>query len=370
MPRPTVILLLVLACTGALACGEPAGRRTPAERQATRLAAPDVAPPVIEPALDPAPDRPRLIPAPVIDPLVRGAEQVDVYVQRPATVDVLWVADDSASMIAERQRLAANFEAFLEMLVASHGQIDYRVGVTSTNVGPTGLNGRLRGPYIDPATPDPRAAFAAQLAFPETRTRQEQGLEAARLSVTGASGDFLRPTAALAIIFLTDEDDASYGSPAHFARALRSVKGSGNEGLTTVSAIAGPLPDGCTPPGQENILWGDAKPAERYHELVEATGGTFGSICSDFGPTLERVVRSVKTLRRTFPLSLTPLVQTLEVRVCPNAEDCGTNRRVPRDDVEGWSYDEEAQAVVFAGEYLPPPAWTVRIEYGLPVGAP
>jgi hypothetical protein len=366
---------LVLTLAGALACTEAADRRSQAVNLGDLIAPPAVAPPVVVPAIDPASDRPRLVPAPVIDPAVRGAEQVDVYVQRPATVDVLWVADDSGSMIAERTRLAGDFEAFLEMLVESNGQIDYRVGVTSTNVGPTGLNGRLRGPFIDASTPNPREAFAAQLAFPETRTRQEQGLEAARLAmeappVEPGSPAFLRPDAALAIIFLTDEDDASYGSPAHYARALRAAKGPGNEALVTVSAIAGPVPDGCTPPGQDDILWSDARPASRYLEVVEATGGTFGSICEDFGPTLERVVKTVRTLRRAFPLSLEPISASLRVKVCPRENDCGDNRLVPRDDENGWQYDDELQAVVFGGQYLPPPAWLVRIEYGIPGGAP
>jgi hypothetical protein len=367
-------LPLVLALAAGLGCSDAADRRTQAVNLGDLIAAPAVTPPTVVPAVDPATDRPRLIPAPVVEPAVRGAEQVDVYVQRPATVDVLWVLDDSASMIAERNRLAGDFEAFLEMLVESNGQIDYRVGVTSTNVGPTGLNGRLRGPFIDTSTPNPREVFADQLAFPETRTRQEQGLEAARLAVVSppiepGSPAFLRPDAALAIVFLTDEDDSSYGSPAHYARALRSAKGPGNEALVTVSAIAGPVPDGCIPPGQEHILWSEANPAERYLEVVEATGGTFGSICEDFGPTLERVVKTVRTLRRTFPLSLTPISASLRVKVCPRENDCGDNRLVPRDDLRGWRYDDELQAVVFDGEYLPPPAWMIRIEYGIPGGA-
>lgn len=367
--------VLLLAVAGALACGEPAERRDPAASLADLVAVPKVAPPRIAPAVDPATDRPRLVPAEVVDPQVRGAEQVDVFVQRPATVDVLWVADDSGSMDAERRRLAADFEAFLAMLVESHDQIDYRVGVTSTNVGPTGLNGRLRGPFIDASTPDPREAFAAQLAFPETGTRSEQGLEAARLAVGAGPGGlptnpgFLRPAAALAIVFLTDEDDGSYGTPAHYARALRWAKGAGNEGLVTVSAIAGPVPDGCTPAGQEHVLWAEARPAGRYLELVEATGGTFGSICADFGPTLERVVKTVRTLRRTFPLSLAPIAASLRVKVCPDADHCGDDRLVPRDDRAGWRYDDDLRAVLFDGDYLPPPTWLVRIEYGIPGGA-
>jgi hypothetical protein len=361
--------LLLLALAGTVACTDGAPRRTPEVNLTGLVAVTPVLPPKVDPAIDPASDRVRLTPAEVVDPLVREAEQTDVFVQRPATVDVLWVADDSASMIVERRRLAADFEAFLEMLIASNDSIDYRVGVTSTNVGPAGLNGRLRGPWIDRSTPNATQVFAAQLEFPETLTRQEQGLEAARLAIDGTTNPgFLRAGAALAVIVLSDEDDSSYGSPAHYARALRSSKGPGNEGLVTVSAIAGPVPDGCIPPGEDDILWAEAEPAVRYQQLVQATGGAFGSICQDFGPTLERVVKTVRTLRRIYPLSLAPLPATIRVKVCPTADDCGDDRIVPRNDLTGWRYDDDQAAVIFDGDYLPPPRWIVRIEYGIPGG--
>jgi hypothetical protein len=53
------------------------------------------------------------------------------------------------------------------------------------------------------------------------------------------NADFLRQDASLYVIFLSDEDDTSFGEVSYYYRLLTSLKGAGNEGLVTVSAITG-----------------------------------------------------------------------------------------------------------------------------------
>jgi hypothetical protein len=175
---------------------------------------------------------------------------------------------------------------------------------------------------------------------------------------SGANAGFLRPTAALAVIAVTDEDDNSYGDPSYYARFLRSLKGPGNENLSSLSIIGGTTPDGCFPPGEENYFGGLAEPAFRYSAVATRTGGIIGSICDvSFEATLVKIAAALNTLRRVFPLSLKPDPTTLSVLVNGTA--------VPRDIVNGWQYREETQSVTFLGNYVPPPGAVLRFEYAI-----
>ena len=368
MPRMRVRLLALAAALAG--CGAPAAAppRLPLEAEVVppRVLSPRVLP------VDPAASRPELVDPVVRPPDLRDAVQIDSYVQRQATVDILFVVDDSGSMVDERERLAGSYQRFVQLLTSRADRIAYRIGVTSTQVADGGQNGRLRGPFLHNDTPDPTTVFAAQLRFEPGRVKLEQGLLAAQLALGAdergrvTNPGFLREQAALAVIFVSDEDDGSFGGTGHFARWLRSRKGPGNEELVSVSAIAGPRPDGCVPPGQEGVFGGEAEAAERYGAVVDATGGAFGSICQDFAPALERVVSSVRTLRRIFPLSLPPDLATLTVKVCPpEAAVCDDAYLVPRDPVNGWDYEPRLQAVVFPADEPPGPGSLVKLEYAL-----
>jgi hypothetical protein len=182
-------------------------------------------------------------------------------------------------------------------------------------------------------------------------------------NIDGPNQGFLRPNAALAVIVVSDEDDSSYGDAAHYARFLRHAKGKGNENLVSFSVIAGTTPTGCYPPG-EQIYWnGLADPAFRYSAVATRTGGIVGSICDDsFENTLIQIAQALNTLRRVFPLTLEPDLSTLTVRV--------NGVLIPRDVVNGWQYRADTNSIAFLGNYVPPPAAIVRIDYGFVEGSP
>ncbi|MET0284854.1 MAG: hypothetical protein ABW352_10300 [Polyangiales bacterium] len=181
--------------------------------------------------------------------------------ERPSSLDVLFVVDNSLSMGTHQQRLGAAIPGFIERL--SQRAQSLRVGVATTNVGGlqavpdnasdlvrsclgAGDDGRLQTSLVAardgvevicrdsfcamPSTvllpPDPACTLGAQPAYQQftptstdARALQcvarvgvqgcpfEQPLEAALKAL--ASADFLRADAALAVIVLTDEDDCS-----------------------------------------------------------------------------------------------------------------------------------------------------------------
>jgi hypothetical protein len=351
-------LLLPLLCALPLAsgCDEFGGENGRGE------AVPPIAPPRLAPTelLPPRVDRIPASRVQIRDPLPIDSTQIDAHRQSDGVVDILWVIDDSGSMKNQRATLANNFDRFLQELLTL--KVSFHMGVVSTNANDSG---RLRGTtkIITPTTPNPRAVFATNTTFPDSRARWEQGLRMSQVAISapntdpgGANDGFLRPNAALAVIVVSDEDDSSFGQTAGYARALRSAKGKGNEGLVSFSVIGGTTPSGCYPPGEQIYLGGLAEAAYRYSEVASRTGGVIGSICdSSFETTLIRIAQALNTLRRVFPISLPPNPDTVTVRV--------NGLVIARDPINGWQLNPGTQSITFLGNYVPPPAAEVRIEY-------
>lgn len=330
--------------------------------------------PIVNPVVaDPAPEaaapqgRVALEKPTIGPPQVRGPTQIDGFVQDDATVDILWVIDNSGSMANKRDRLAKSFDQFIRTLTTE--QVSFHIGVTTTDMTKTGagFSGQLIASptVITNTTPNPVAAFTDHVTMPPSRVEDEQGLAAGLAAVTeplasGANAGFLRPNANLAIIVVSDEDDHSLGDPAYFARRFRALKGVGNEDTVTYSAVAGDLPDGCVAPGDQNLLWGKAKAGKRYKKVTDLTHGIFASICAaDFNDTLTTLGLAFAGLRRIFPLSATPVVSSLQVFV--------NNVAVGQSRTNGWIYDATSLSIQFLGNFVPPPGATIEIHYDLKV---
>ena len=108
------------------------------------------------------------------------ADKTDTFMQESgAKVDVLFVIDNSGSMMEEQQSLGANFAAFMSAAIESG--VDYHIGVTTTGLDSSsggwsqcpggaegGENGRLfpvdgSSPrIITPNTPNAEGVFAQQ----------------------------------------------------------------------------------------------------------------------------------------------------------------------------------------------------------------
>jgi hypothetical protein len=329
-------------------------------------AVPVVAPPRLTPVelKPPRIDRATVGRVKVVDPPRVDATQIDLLKQADGVVDILWVVDDSGSMVNERRRLVSNFNRFVQELTAL--RVDFQMGVTAATPND---RGRLRGmpPILTNRTPNPRAVFEANTTFPASRARWEQGLRMAQFAFSalntspgGPNAGFIRPNAALAIVVVTDEDDASFGSPEFYARTLRGLKGPGNENLVTLNVIGGPVPNGCLAAEEAAFYGSRARPSFRYTEVATRTGGIIGSICDpSFEQTLLRLAQQLNTLKRVFSMTLLPISSSIRVTVV----DGTTSTTIPRDDVRGWQYRPDTNSVAFLGTYIPPPGATVRIDY-------
>ena len=289
-----------------------------------------------------------------------GFHQVDTFKQKAAgQVDILWVVDNSWSMGEEQANLANNFASFMTYIDQS--LIDYQIGVISTDLDDPAHSGRLQGnpKIITRATPNPVTAFAANVQVGTTGGGNEMGLLAAHEALTEplASTDntgFHRPEASMALIFVSDEDDKSYGGIDFYIRFFGSLKEVGNENDIIITAIVAPNP---IPGGCEAYY-----PGARYDELVTELGGTSASICdTDFGTTLQQLGLTVAGLARKFVLSREPDPDTVVVSVDEGAGFV----EIPEFNNQGeanWKLELIEKAIYFYA-YVPPPQADIEVEY-------
>jgi hypothetical protein len=310
---------------------------------------------------------------------VTKAEQTDRFFQESeAKVDVLFVVDNSGSMMEEQQSLGQNFAAFLS--AANQASVDYRIGVTTTGLDPSpggwsecpggaqgGENGRLfpvdgsRPRVITPATPNAAGVFAANTRVGVCHWN-EQGLDAAWRALSDpllyqqddprtplasdGNGGFLREDAKLAIIFLSDEEDFSSQPVSFYETYFRALKGNDASKLS-INAIVGPLDLGACPTSSSS--------GSRYIQLAQATGGVVESICTpNWAASLEKLSNSAFGPNRRFTLSEQPADPS---RIVVGVDGVPVT--------SGWEYDAATNSILFERTAAPAPGAMVEVTYPL-----
>jgi len=177
-------------------------------------------------------------------------EYKDIPVDQNRDVDILFVIDDSPSMLDKQTNLKANFPNFINVLNTIQGGLpNIHLGVVTSDVGshgandtgppPTGIGGcsgtgkagnlqtfnagaTVNGKFISDIADSTGArqtnysgtladAFSAIASAGAAGCGFEQHIEAAKLALNNNPNNagFLRPTAYLAIVIVGDEDDCS-----------------------------------------------------------------------------------------------------------------------------------------------------------------
>jgi len=295
--------------------------------------------------------------------------RIDSHTQsEQADADILFVLDNSCSMVAEQDSLTRNFQSFID--IANSGLLDYQIGVTNTDVsvGDDSARGRLL-PLNAPreerivtraSSPYPSARFVAnaQGVAPASGSGDERGLEAMRLALSPENLEehnfgLIRDHALLSVIIISDEFDQSLITDLDvYEETLLAVKG-GDRSKVTVSAVVGPEPMGCTGPG------GPATEAPRYSELARRMGGVIESICtSNWQEVLTRLSSTAFGLRARFSLVERPEdPEAIVVRV-DGTEIPRLGERQAR-----WRYQTASNSVVFVSQHIPGPGAQVELEY-------
>ncbi len=301
-------------------------------------------------------------------------------------VDFLWVIDNSGSMNTSQTKLADYFGKFIERFQTYN--YDFHIGVIATDAYKfyfddnanwaklrDGAGTTHSGIFvIDPTTPNLIPTFQKNVKQGIKGSGDErafQSFEAALDPVLGINTDsgFRRADAYLSIIIVSDEDDFSQTDPpgtmtstenyedprlfniAHYVDFLDRTTGSYPALRSySVSAIA-ILDDVC----RVSLSSGARKISQRYIEMVEATGGTKASICSDFSESLSFLSDKILELTSVFKLNRDPIVSSIKVFV--------DEHEVVNDATNGWTYDSVGNQVIFHGTAIPANGAGVRVAY-------
>lgn len=269
--------------------------------------------------------------------------------------DILFVVDNSGSMSDKQTKLGNSFGTFINWLIG--GEVDYRIAITTTDMADPTHQGRFRAAagqplILDVTTPNIVDAFKANVNVGVVGSADEQGLAAAAAAVSpallaGTNAGFLRDDAKLYVVWVTDENDGSPSNPPAYQTQIAAAKG-GDLSQVFFAAIAGPEPLGC---GLFSLETAEA--ATRYIDIIEATGGLFGSICeSDFGVSLQDLAFQVTSSGGTFPLSELPDPTTIKVLIDGIPQATTT-----------WTYLVSQNAVTFVPGFEPAGGAQVTISY-------
>lgn len=300
-------------------------------------------------------------------------DQEDVFYQEGTdALDILWIVDDSNSMAGEQTLVAEGFNQFIRAVGTS--EVDFQIGVITTDMDEENPDrARLVGdpPFLT-RTDDYSRAFMERVRVGTEGSDKERGLQAAwealsSATVADTNAGFLREEAVLALVFVSDENDCSddnfipdaedgslcYEIPDRlvstrdYVRWYRGLKDVG--GRVVVSSIVGPsVTEGCE----------YTRPGQRYMTVSAELDGVVGNICeSDFGDLMEDIGERVAGPARSFYLSFLPVVETVEVWV--------DGEEVAEDEVEGWIYDGELNAVRFLGVWVPELGAEIKVRYDI-----
>ncbi|PTL83897.1 hypothetical protein [Vitiosangium sp. GDMCC 1.1324] len=301
--------------------------------------------------------------------------QLDRFIQgTDSQLDVLFVVSNTTTMEPFQARLKAALPGWVER--ARQAGVDLRLGVTSTGLasrsplcaGPSGGGdaGRLvpvdgrRARAISSASPTAAQTVQANINDVGLCHNLVQGLETMRQALSSplaTSGDdprtpqpndgnlgFLRPTARLAVVVLSDEDDHSGFDPESYVQFLQALKGTGMAHRTQLYALV-PTDESCTTAGP---------PGPRFASVARRTGGEVNSLCQgDYGSFLDKLLQRANGPQADFTLSTLPNgTAEMSVRVQ------GTT--LPEDQ---WTYDAAHNAVVFQSEAIPKTGQTIEVRY-------
>ncbi|MDP7112083.1 MAG: vWA domain-containing protein, partial [Myxococcota bacterium] len=265
-------------------------------------------------------------------------------VEETALADLLWVVDNSCSMEPEQTALAALGGQVIDFLTAEG--VDYQLGVVTTD------NAHLQGaePVMTPWTANVAEVFEATVQVGTAGDGIEQPLHhawsalSAPLTDPGGPNDgFLRDGAALAVIVVTDEDDQSTEPVDELASIFSALKP--DPTMVALNAVH-PGETGCTAPDG----WIDAAP--RLHATVALMGGVEVSVCDvDWSAAWTGVPDLLLGPLRVYELTFSPMPATLEISV----------GGVPL--VDGWSYDEDQNAIVFDVDAVPEVGTEILVYY-------
>lgn len=287
-------------------------------------------------------------------------------------VDILFVIDNSKSMLQHQQRLAARVPDMINAL--NQLRMDYHVAVTTTtmttNSADYPMTRQIVGSpkYLTSANIN---LLANRLVAGESGSDNERGLDALAY-VTGSYANsqapgFLRSDAFFSVIILGDENDQSSefgdGDEDDFVKYMNKFRPDFKEGgrawiANYIGAISNQSCDN---------LGGTPSIGTKYMKLVDESGGVKASICSaDLAAAVSNIKIRIVERITAYRLKEQPNKATIRVSV--------GGVEIFEDAVNGWTLETETSngktiyLLKFHGTSIPASDVQINVDYQ-PAGA-
>lgn len=321
-----------------------------------------------------------------------NAPRCEAFAATPGKVDLLFVADDSGSMLASQQVLADAATAMAEQLTSAAR--DWRIAMVTTSYVATGKAnsnvvrgftrnihqfrawltsfstcsaGQCTGVSI-PAGATPTSCSAnTDCWIGLTGAGDEQPLESARQAINllaspdGTETTRFRPDASVAVILLTDTRDSSTASVSEYQQyfaATGPVSNVSKNPLARLIPLHGILcpSEGATADSSTWCTAGEDPRNPRHLDVILANGGAYGSIrnapsiSTAISAITERVVAS-----SGHRLALPPIGASMKVAVeaVENPATCPATGDLPRSRTNGFDIDATERTISLFGGCRP-----------------
>lgn len=251
----------------------------------------------------------------VFNNYVRHKEGITVDKESKKT-DILFVIDNSSSMRYEQTQISERFNNFINQI----DDIDWHIAITTTDPRSSldWNDGKIdpfsnRDYYLTPALGKKTAQelFSEHVQRRESGWDTEKGINATyraiergldgRGMVNKKMAEFFRDDAALAVVVLSDEDEAGSGGKSDVNNLLNLVKNSwGNSKVFQFNSIIVHTQE-CL-----NASW-QHRLGHKYEELSRRTNGLLGDLCAkNYSKMLTDLGKGVANLKRVHKLKCEP----------------------------------------------------------------
>jgi len=242
-----------------------------------------------------------------------SSEVVDSYVQDDGekVLDLLVVIDNSGSMREEQSNLSTK----LSSLLTSISGTDWRMQFTTTDANDDCL---VSPDFLSPSDSDLNQKFADAVRQGTRGSAHELGVQKAVRGLQGCAGypQWRRPNSNVSVLLVSDEDNCSKDG-IHCAGEDWDNAGYLTDYLSTIGVpgVTAKVHGLFHIPGQECSTAFNV--GTQYNDLIDATNGTKGTICSDdYTSTLNAISQDLSdNLMKAFSLSQTPVPGTLVVSI-------------------------------------------------------
>lgn len=252
-------------------------------------------------------------------------------------VDIVWVIDNSGSMRVIQNEVITNTEKFLREFRLNRS-LDWKMGLLSTSERQAPFIGFTD--HLGRSTPDPISMFQTAVRRLGTSGDATEKSFKPVMDKLREFPNFLRPSAHLVTIFVTDEYEQSRISAREFLDDMYRRK-NGRKQLVKAYAALHASDFGCRTSYGDQVVYKGSP----FEAVITETGGKVYSTCTnDFGVELANLGNEIVAAISSpvILLSRRPIASTITVTYKGDLLVGG-----PKEEGGFWVYDPEANGVRF-----------------------